>query len=85
MNKGGDRAMMRFNEDGQAKSRKEVRGFQDYRHIGASEAIHRIFGFPMRKRCPGVIRLPIHLEKQQPVYSHEDLPDKISVTDFYLF
>ena len=26
----------------------------------------------MRRRYPGVIRLPIHLEKQQSVYFHED-------------
>ena len=66
--------MMKINDEGQPLSRNEVREFQDYRHIGASEAIHRIFEFPMRKRYPGVIRLPIHLENQQAVYFHEDVP-----------
>ena len=64
--------MMRVNEEGQPEQRNEVKEFQDCRSIGASEAAFRLFEFPMRRRYPGVIRLPIHLEKQQSVYFHED-------------
>ena len=92
LNKGGDRAMMRI-DDGEPKPRNEIREFQDYRHIGTSEAIHRIFEFPMRKRYPGVIRLPIHLENQQSVYFHEDVPvedilarsDVTELTAFFMY
>ena len=28
----------------------------------------------MRDRYPSITNLPIHLEKQQPVYFHEDTP-----------
>ena len=72
INKGSDRAMMRVNEEGQPEKRNEVKEFQDCRSIGASEVAFRLFEFPMRRRYPGVIRLPIHLEKQQSVYFHEE-------------
>ena len=46
--------MMRVDQDGQPISRNEIKEFQDYRHIGASEAAHRIFEFPMRDGHPSV-------------------------------
>ena len=64
--------MMRVDEEGRPIMRNEVREFQDMRSIGASEATWRIFEFPMSDRYPSVKRLPIHLEKEQPVYFHED-------------
>ena len=63
---------MRVDEDGQPRPRNEIREFQDMKSIGASEATWRIFEFPMSERYPAVKRLPIHLEKEQPVYFHED-------------
>ena len=72
VNKGNDKHMMRVDEEGQPIMRNEIREFQDMRSIGASEATWRIFEFPMSERYPAVKKLPIHLEKQQPVYFHED-------------
>ena len=41
--------------------------------FGSSEAFWRIFEFEMSHRYPSVKKLPIHLEKQQPVYMYEDV------------
>ena len=60
--------MVRVDEEGQPRMRNEVKEYQDFRSFGAAEAAWRIFEFPMSKRYPSVKRLPIHLEKQQPVY-----------------
>ena len=74
VNKGGDRASVRVDEDGQPQARNEVREFQDLKSFGASEATWRIFEFKMSNRYPAIQRLPIHLEYQQPVIFHEDTP-----------
>ena len=66
--------MMRIGEDGQPRTRNEVRDFQDYRSFGSSEATWRLFEFKLSTRYPSVNRQPIHLEKEQPVYFHEDVP-----------
>ena len=66
--------MMRVEENEEVGVRNEVKQFQDYRHIGTSEAAHRIFEFRMRDRHPSVKKLPIHLENQQQVYFNEDMP-----------
>ena len=73
IHKGGDRAMMRVDEAGNT-IRNELREFQDLRSFGACEATWRIFEFPLSNRFPAVKRLPIHLEKEQPVYFDEDAP-----------
>ena len=67
IHKGGDRQMMRVHEEDQPRVRNEIREFQDMKSIGASEATWRIFEFPLSDRYPSVKRLPIHLEKEQPV------------------
>ena len=72
INKGPDKDMMIVDEEGRPIMRNEVKEFQDMRSIGASEATWRIFEFSMSERYPAVKRLPIHLEKEQPVYFHED-------------
>ena len=72
IHKGGDKASMRLDEEGQPIMRNEVREFQDLKSFGASEATWRIFEFPMSTRYPAIKRLPIHLEKEQPVFFHED-------------
>ena len=66
--------MMRVYEDGEQISGNEVRAFQDCKSFGASEETWRLFEFPMSNRYPSVKRLPIHLEKQQPVLFNEDQP-----------
>ena len=65
--------MMRVDADGQPRERNEVWEFQDLKSFGASEATWRIFEFPMSKRYPAAIkRLPVHLEKEQPVFFNEE-------------
>ena len=64
--------MIRVDEEGQPRVRNEIREFQDMKSIGASEATWRIFEFPMSTRYPSIKRLPIHLEKEQPAFFHED-------------
>ena len=63
--------MMRVDDEGQPRQRNEVREFQDLKSFGASEATWRIYEFPMSKRYPAIQRLPVHLEKEQPVFFHE--------------
>ena len=63
---------MRVDEDGQPIMRNEIKEFQDMRSIGAPEATWQIFEFPMSERYPAIKRLPVHLEREQPVYFHED-------------
>ena len=48
--KGGDRMMMRVDEEGNVLGRNEVREFQDNRSIGSSEAAWRLFEFEMTDR-----------------------------------
>ena len=50
VNKGGDRAMLKVDKNGQPLPRNEVKEFQDLRSIGASEACWRTFEFPMSNR-----------------------------------
>ena len=82
--------MMRVYEDGEQTSRNEVRAFQDCKSFGASEATWRLFEFPMSTRYPAVKRLPIHLERQQPVLFNEDqaieeVLERSSVTELTAF
>ena len=48
--KGGDRAMLKVDGDGQFISRNEVREFQDMRSIGASEGSWKLLEFEMTDR-----------------------------------
>ena len=54
IHKGGDRSMMRVDENGQPRTRNEVREFQDCRSFGASEAAWRIFEFKLSTHYPSV-------------------------------
>ena len=53
-------------------SRDEIKEFLDMRCIGACEASYRLFGFAMHSQLPAVMKLPIHLENQQPVMFRND-------------
>ena len=64
--------MMKVDDEGHERMRNEVREFQDLKSFGASEATWRIFEFPMSIRYPAIKRLPVHLEKEQPVFFNED-------------
>lgn len=65
--KGGDMATISFDTEVQVQQANldEIRKYEECRYIGASEAVWRIFGFPLQDRFPAVNPLPIHLEGQQ--------------------
>ena len=77
--KGHDRAMVEVREavhaEGNAQSgqgnavanRDEVTTYLDGRYVSASEGIHRLLNLGLHKEHPNVIRLQVHLPKQQPV------------------
>ena len=48
--KGGDRMMMRVDNDGNVMDRNEVKEYQDNRSIGSSEAAWRLLEFEMTDR-----------------------------------
>ena len=50
VNKGGDRAMLKVDENGNNGTRNKVKQYQDLRSIGASEASWRLFKFEMSDR-----------------------------------
>ena len=62
IHKGGDRAMVRVDDDGKEQPVNKIREFQDVRQFGAAESTWRLFEFEMGTRYPAVVRLPIHLE-----------------------
>ncbi|XP_025662239.1 uncharacterized protein [Arachis hypogaea] len=45
----------------------EIRNYYDCRYISACEAVWRLFGYEIQEKEPFVIRLPFHLEDEQPV------------------
>lgn len=49
----------------------EVRNYQDYRYIGASEAVYRILEYDIIETKPAVERLEVHLPDRQQIYFHE--------------
>lgn len=60
--KGSDRAVFTVEAE-----RDEIKDFQNARYIGPCEACWRIFEFDLLGRSPAVVRLPVHLPKQQTV------------------
>ena len=65
VSKGGDRIMMRVDEEGNVLGRNDVKEFQDNHSIGSSEAAWRLFQFEMLDRYQSVKRLGVRLERQQ--------------------
>ncbi|XP_025678077.2 uncharacterized protein [Arachis hypogaea] len=45
----------------------KIRNYYDCRYISACEAVWRLFGYEIQEKEPFVIRLPFHLEDEQPV------------------
>ncbi|XP_025616692.1 uncharacterized protein [Arachis hypogaea] len=45
----------------------KIRNYYDCRYISACEAVWRLFGYEIQKKESFVIRLPFHLEDEQPV------------------
>lgn len=70
----------------------EIRQYLDGRYVSASEAMWRIFGFPLHSGAPPVVRLQVHLENQQQVTFNIDgsipavasmPPPKTTLTEFF--
>ena len=57
---GTDRIMLE-NQGEKTTANNEVQNFINGRYIGATEALWRLFGFPMHGMYPEVTKLPIHL------------------------
>ncbi|GBP95553.1 hypothetical protein EVAR_67759_1 [Eumeta japonica] len=56
----------------------EVTKYQAGRYISSSEAVWRIFRFPIHDRFPSVMHLAVHLENGQRVYfTEKDVIDKV--------
>ena len=76
--KGQDRTTLKISD-----SRNEVEKYLHARYIGPSEAVWRLFEFPIHEEDPTVILLLIHLPDRQTIYfdpqaSHGDIRDKLS-------
>ena len=75
--KGYDRAMLEFTrkhaENPEIRS-DEIKMYLDCRVVGNSEALWRIYDFPMQEMDPAVERLAVHLEGEQTVNFPETAP-----------
>ncbi|XP_015955239.1 uncharacterized protein LOC107479633 [Arachis duranensis] len=49
----------------------EIRNHYDCRYISACEVVWRLFGYEIQEKEPFVVRLPFHLEDEQPVVYSE--------------
>ena len=67
--KGPDRACIEVGFD-------EVTAFQDARYVGAPEASWRLFEFPLHAKSHQVLRLPVHLPREQNVVFQEGLENE---------
>ena len=60
--KGHDRTTMEF-----GRCQDEVKQYLDARYVSSCEALWRLYLFPMQEQLPNVVRLQVHLKKQQAV------------------
>ncbi|XP_072062324.1 uncharacterized protein [Arachis hypogaea] len=49
----------------------EIRNYYNCRYISACEAVWRLFGYEIQEKEPFVIRIPFHLDDEQPLVSGE--------------
>ncbi|CAH2108543.1 unnamed protein product [Euphydryas editha] len=72
LNKGSDQASF------SVQDLDEVTNYQAGRYISSSEAVWRIFRFPIHDRFPSVMHLAVHLENGQRIYfTEQDVVDKV--------
>jgi len=79
VNKGNDKvtaAVCREEQDNNGENYvvDEIKIYYDCRYISACEGAWRIFGFVIHLREPAVIRLPFHLENEQPIVFEDNDP-----------
>ena len=67
--KGNDRTTVHI--DGEDN---EISQYLQGRYIGPSEAVWRLFEYPVHEEFPPVIQLAVHLPGQQPVYFDPNRP-----------
>ena len=68
INKGTDQAVFAL----LSSDRDEIADYQHGRYICSSEALWRIFSFPIHERYPTVVHLSVHLENGQCIYFTEE-------------
>jgi hypothetical protein len=51
----------------------EISQYLHGRYVGPSEALWRLFEYPVHEEYPPVIHLPVYLPSQQPVYFNSDI------------
>lgn len=67
VNKGTDQATFALEN-----KNDEVTTYENGRYISSSEAVWRIFGFPIHEHFPPVIHLAVHLENGQRIYFNQE-------------
>ncbi|KAG7583611.1 Nucleic acid-binding OB-fold [Arabidopsis suecica] len=82
----GDTATPAQDPDSNEKKKDEIKDWFDCRYVSASEAVWRIFKFPIQHRSTPVLKLSFHVERKQPVYFDpkaqiEDVLERISNED----
>src|SRR6267142_4730654 len=65
--RGHDRTTMEF-----GRCKDEIKQYLDARYISSCEALWRLYLFGMQKQVPNVVRLQVHLYKEQGVTFRED-------------
>ena len=73
IHKGGDRAIVKVDDNGSQILRNEAKKYQDLKSFGAAESAWRLFEFEMSHRYPSVKKLPVHLETEETVYMYEEV------------
>ena len=69
--KGGDRAMVSTEVEGQTGPRDEISNYKDLRSCGSNEAVWHLLEFPVAQRFPSVMPLKVHLKDEHCVTFNE--------------
>jgi hypothetical protein len=75
--KGQDRIVVSVRDE-DSYVEDEIDNYMNARYISASEALWKIYGFPIHQKNPPVEKLPCHLPNQQPVIFEEDNIEQIT-------
>jgi hypothetical protein len=70
--KGNDRTTVQLQSDND-----EIGRYLQGRYIGPTEAVWRLFEFPMHEEAPPVTHLAIHLPGKQPVYFGAEASEEV--------